>query len=87
MSSDLTKEVSNTPSDPLALLKLEPGWDSYDANAISPVTVGRAAAIGQRLADLFSVPPTYVPLSSGDVQIEWHCDGWDVEIAVERFRG
>ena len=82
------RETSNTPKSPaFDLLELKPGWDSYDGKAISPVVVGRAAAIGSRLADLFSEPPTYVPLSSGDVQIEWHCDGWDVEIAVEKIRG
>jgi len=75
-----------TKEPPFNLLDLERGWDSYDGLPADERTVAKAAAIGNRLADLFTYPPSYVPLSSGDVQIEWHCDGWDVEIAVERVR-
>lgn len=73
-------------SDWRELLKLEPGWDTYGGKSPDPATVHKAAQLGEALAGHFSYPPSYVPLSSGDVQIEWHCDGWDVEIVVERVR-
>lgn len=74
----------SAPTDPVELLLLKRGWDSYDGLPPNPDTVGLAGVIGKRIEGLFSSPANYVPLSSGDVQIEWHCDGWDVEVIIER---
>lgn len=80
------QNVSSMPNALLALLELERGWDSYDGMPVDKLTAHKAASIGIALAGHFTSPASYVPLSSGDIQIEWHCDGWDVEIAVERVR-
>lgn len=61
------------PVDPLtALLDLAPGWDTYDARPVDPLCVDRAKAF---LAGAWAVP---VP--DGGVQLEWHVNGWDLEV-------
>ncbi len=68
----------------LLLLGLSDGWDSYGGLRPEPDVVIRSDVIGARLADLFSTPAQYVPCSDGSVQVEWHSDGWDVEVWVGR---
>ena len=62
------------------LLKLEPGWDGYDAPRISPDAVEMAKQIAALL-------PGYdwqaVPCTSSAVQLEHHCYKMDIEIYVE----
>lgn len=73
---------------PFSILDLEKDWDTYGGLPVDPVTFAKAYAIGESIAHHFpSARPSYTPLSSGDVQVEWHCDGWDVEICVERHHG
>lgn len=72
------------PTDPLELLKLERGWDSYDGLPPDPETVALAARIGPQIGTFFDDFPQYVPCSDGGVQIELHTQGWDVEVYIVR---
>ena len=65
-----------------ALTRLEVGWDSYNAVPTRPEDADLAASIAERLADLFSSAPSIIPIEDGSCQVEWHCDGWDVEVYV-----
>lgn len=83
----VSREASKPTSVPKqidALLALERGWDSYDGLPPDEKTVYMAAGLAGNLADGFSYPPTLVPCSDGSVQVEWHCDGWDVEMWVSK---
>lgn len=63
----------------LAVQSLEPGWDSYDA----PVITGAALDAAKRfMAMLRESSPFVVPCSDGGLQLEWHQDGFDVEIEI-----
>lgn len=73
------------PTDPFELLKLERGWDSYYGLPPDQKTVEFAAKVGSHLGMFFPEFPQYVPCSGGEVQIEWHCDQWDVEVYIKRF--
>ena len=55
------------------LYELGAGWDSYGAMPIDQ----RAIEAVQRFV---TVAGCAVPLSDGGVQLEWHVDGWDIEI-------
>jgi hypothetical protein len=70
--------------DPKELLKLERGWDSYDGKPVDPQTLEKAEEFAGLVKHLLSCDPWYVPTNGGEVQVEWHCDGWDVEIFVSR---
>ena len=62
----------------LALLRM--GWDGHQGLPLDRDTMEFAVTI---IAGLMrpSVPiPSIVPLSYGGLQIEWHRNGWDVEI-------
>lgn len=68
------------------LLELEEGWDTYGGLKPDPEAVAKAAELAFALQSHFSYPPNLVPLSDGNIQVEWHCDGWDIEMVVEKFR-
>lgn len=63
---------ANPSLDILAALK--PGWDSYGACAIAPDAI--------RAARVMLSAPSVVPCSDGGVQLEWHRDGFDIEIRI-----
>ena len=56
-----------------SLKNLKPNWDSHGADVIEY----RAIEAVQRFV---TVAGAAVPLSDGGVQLEWHVDGWDIEI-------
>lgn len=60
------------------LRELKPGWDSYDAKAIDPRCIDRAAVLWGQLSGDWQV----VPCADGGVQLEQHRDGLDIEITV-----
>jgi hypothetical protein len=72
-----------------ALGALQNNWDSYGARPIES-SIARAAI--EFLVDALpphAPLPTVVPTSWGGIQLEWHCRGVDLEIAVrspERFQ-
>lgn len=64
-------------------LFLKENWDSYGARRIFPEAVESAVSI---LASLpRNVPkPAIVPTSEGNIQLEWHESGIDLELEVGR---
>lgn len=66
------------------LKALPEGWDSYGGSRIDGETVDRAIEIALALAPQFSIEPSLVPGSDGTVQVEWHADGFNVEVWINR---
>lgn len=64
------------------LLKLEENWDSYGAKRISPETILAAFQLLIAIMNDKSPSASIVPTPMGNVQIEWHCSGIDLEIEV-----
>jgi len=64
------------------LLKLAPNWDSYDA---LPVKLHSAAAairfLGWAMQEN-TVRPSLIPTVEGNITLEWHTHGLDLEITV-----
>ncbi|WCL54406.1 hypothetical protein [Gimibacter soli] len=64
------------------LTALPRGWDGYQGVPVSWSCAEFAANILDRLNEEYVPPPSLVPGSDGTVQIEWHRNGYDVEIHV-----
>lgn len=63
------------------MLKLETNWDSYGALPVDPKCVEKAKEIiFKGLGGRWDA----VPGNDGSVQLEQHCDGFDIEIHIER---
>lgn len=79
------KIINKLPIDELddildGFLKLPAGWDGYGGLEINERAVSKAKEIAALL-------PGYswqaVPCASSAVQLESHCDGFDIEIYIE----
>lgn len=57
---------------------LEPNWDSYGAPPVDERAINKAL----KLIDLLEGPWSAVPCVDGNVQLEQHADGFDIEIQV-----
>lgn len=68
------------------LLELPVGWNSYNANAVDPRAIELAGALLAGVMEESTPPPTVVPTVRGGVQLEWHRNGLDLEIAVHSHR-
>ena len=67
------------------LKALQTGWDSYKAQPLDHATVDKAVELAIALAGSFpACAPQLVPTSEGEVQVEWHAEGWDIEMLVAR---
>mgnify|MGYP003382453135 CR=1 FL=1 len=64
------------------LTALPKGWDGYGGLPVSFGCAQFAAHLVERLYDPSIPAPNLVPGSDGTVQIEWHRNGYDVEIDV-----
>ncbi len=64
------------------LLKLEENWDSYGAKRILPETIAATLQLLFAIMDDKSPSASIVPTAKGNVQIEWHRSGIDLEIEV-----
>jgi hypothetical protein len=70
-------------------LLLEPGWDSYDADRISPTAVKAARGLlmlsDGRLQAHGGATPTLpgAPLADGGVQVEWHTHSQSLEVDAQ----
>lgn len=64
------------------ILRLKPDWDSYGALQPNP-KAARAALLylGQVMHEKTRCP-AFVPMSSGNIQLEWHASGVDIEVEV-----
>lgn len=56
------------------LASLKENWDSYGGSPITEKAL--------RIARLMLTAPTIVPMSCGGIQLEWHKNGMDIEIAI-----
>ena len=66
----------------LALLDLQPNWNSYDAPVVSPSSLGYGLALLAGTTQPGSIKPAVVPSPSGGFQFEWHENGVDLEVEV-----
>lgn len=64
------------------LCKLPLGWDGYRARPVSFSTAHFALSVIERICDEQTPMPSIVPGTSGDLQIEWHLEGGDIELHV-----
>lgn len=64
------------------LLSLEPDWDSYGGLPTSEAAARKAIKIVSGFVAQSARLPAIVPVNDGGVQLEWHNNGWDVEIEV-----
>jgi hypothetical protein len=75
---------SDSVGDRLAqLLKFTAGWDGHTGRPISPTVAVYAYYLVPRLMRPGTPPPFVAPLASGGVQLEWHRNGWDLEIEIK----
>lgn len=64
------------------LLALEPGWDGYQGEKLNLTILDFTLSL---LEDLYCdglSAPSVIPGSDGTIQLEWHQNGYDVEIDV-----
>lgn len=66
------------------LLCLPQGWDGYRGMPTAPQVADRVRASLARCQRADGVSPAIVPGSDGDVQLEWHAGGIDLEIAIDQ---
>ncbi len=59
---------------------LQSNWDSYRARPVDPLCAAAAIMFVLNNVSEQMPLPTAVPTSRGGVQLEWHCNGVDVEI-------
>lgn len=64
------------------VLKLERGWDSYDAERITNAAGMQALRILTNGIDEASATPAIIPVADGGIQVEWHHKSRDVEICI-----
>lgn len=64
------------------LCALEPGWDGYRGKPVNFTVATFAANLLERIFVPGLAEPALVPGSDGTLQIEWHRNGYDVEIDV-----
>lgn len=69
-------------ADVTALLQLPRGWNSYAARPIDVRAANAAVALLAATMQPNTPRPTVVPMSRGDIQLEWHLRGMDVEVVV-----
>ena len=65
-----------------ALTELPMGWDGYSGRAVSFTCAQFAANLIERLYTPEISAPQLVPGGDGTVQVEWHCNQYDLEIVV-----
>jgi hypothetical protein len=64
------------------LLRLPAGWDGHNARPVSRAIVDFATYLLPRLIGPGTPPAFIAPLPSGGLQLEWHRNGWDLEIEI-----
>ncbi len=66
-----------------SLVRLEQGWDGYNALPVSLANANFALRMLERICQDNAPMPQVVPGVSGDLQIEWHTMKGDVELHVK----
>jgi hypothetical protein len=70
----------------LDLQSLPEGWDGYRGQAVASKTSDRVHALLSACLSPIGQSPTIIPGSSGEVQLEWHQQGVDLEVGVSKKR-
>lgn len=60
--------------------RLEEGWDGYNGKPVRLSTANFVIKMLERIYQPNFPEPQLVPGSNGDVQIEWHLEGLDLEL-------
>jgi hypothetical protein len=66
------------------LVALEPGWDGYQGLPVRRENAAFAKSMIGNICGPDSPLPQIVPGASGDLQVEWHTLGGDLELHVSR---
>ena len=74
----LSEEIENLNS----LLYLDENWDSYGAHRVNVEAVFATIQVLASVLEEDTPLPTFVPTPSGNVQLEWHQSGIDLEVEV-----
>jgi hypothetical protein len=67
----------------IELLELPRGWNSYNASQIRKENVNAAVGLLGRVMRPGVPLPIVVPTVRGGVQLEWHTNGINLEIAID----
>jgi hypothetical protein len=65
------------------VLELPQGWDSYGGDPVSLSTAYYALRFLASVTTPDTPPPSIVPGVAGELQIEWHVNGMDIEVGVD----
>ena len=66
----------------IELSLLENNWDSYGGKPITQFALAEAQLLLKALSGIQAVDPSVVPCSNGGIQLEWHRNGYDLEIEI-----
>ena len=58
------------------------GWDGYQSPPPHPSVVAYARSVLNSVMQFDTPPPAIVPMSEGGLQLEWHREGYDIELAI-----
>ena len=64
------------------LMALPRGWNSYDASPVSDSALRRTVEFLVEYVAVGFDLPVVVPTVHGGLQLEWHCNGVDIEVEV-----
>src|SRR2546428_9350746 len=64
-----------------AMFSLLPGWDTYNGKPITAESAEAAVGFMTRFLEPKTTAPWIVPLADGGLQLEWHENGVDLEVA------
>lgn len=66
----------------MELSLLKDNWDSYGGKPITELALAEAQLLLKALVAIQAVEPSVVPCSNGGIQLEWHRNGYDLEIEI-----
>lgn len=61
---------------------LTDNWDSYGGKPITQFALAEAELLLDALERIQAVEPFICPCSNGGLQLEWHRNGYDLEIEI-----
>lgn len=66
------------------LSALPANWDSFGSNSIDKNVIFNTLWFLQKTMSMTTPIPQIVPTRAGNLQLEWHTSGYDIEIEVKR---
>lgn len=58
------------------------GWDGYQSSPPHPSVIAYARSVLNSVMQQDTPAPSIVPMSEGGLQLEWHRNGYDIELAI-----